>query len=78
MTLKHAEDMDQYSVSVDYLETLSCFLYFQEIKEHPKKSHQPILDQWVLGHTSNQCEYRQQALEEFFKKINPHLEVPYR
>lgn len=40
MISKHTEDMDQYSVSVDYLETLSFLLYFQAIKEYPKKTHQ--------------------------------------
>jgi hypothetical protein len=34
---KLAEDMEQYSNSVEDLEIPSCFLHFQEMRESPKK-----------------------------------------
>lgn len=39
----------RYSTSVKDLETMACFMVFQEIKELPKKIQKPIPDLRVYG-----------------------------
>jgi len=41
--------MALYSDSVEDLETQSCFLLFQDIKESPRNIHQPVTERRVSG-----------------------------
>ena len=41
---EQAEDMALYSAFVEDLETHSCFLHFQEIRELPRDMHQLVVD----------------------------------
>lgn len=44
--------MDLYSASVEDLDTLCCFLDFQEIKELPSITQKPDMDLRVSGHAA--------------------------
>ena len=46
---EQAANMARYSDSVEDLETQSCFLLFQEIKESPRNIHQPVIERLVSG-----------------------------
>lgn len=45
--------MDPYSASAEDLETMTCFLVFQEIDDFPRNTRQPVKEQRVRGHTTS-------------------------
>lgn len=46
----------QYSGSADDLDTVVCFLDFQEMIEAPRKQQKPVIDLLVSGHVVAQSE----------------------
>jgi len=44
-----ASDMARYSASVEDLETLACFLHFQDINASPRYIHHPVVERRVSG-----------------------------
>ncbi len=44
------EDIDRYSDSAEDLDMVYCFLDFQEIKEEPRKTQNPVMDRLVSKH----------------------------
>ena len=49
---EQAADIARYSASVEDLETLSCFLHFQETRLSPKNMHHPVVDLRVSGQSA--------------------------
>ena len=49
MTSQTATAMARYSDFAKDLKTICCFLNFQEIKDSPRKTQNPVTDLLVLG-----------------------------
>ena len=76
---EQVEDIAWYSDSVEDLETLSCFLLFQEMSALLKNMHQPITKRWVFAHPTQLASlYSTNCKEDSLGKNNRCVEVPFR